>query len=135
MKRPMSCGGGSTPFDDSQKFARFSRIISKDRYTLNKKFSWAEETGDFSWHCESCHACFELYPLSDEAKAVYNVKEIAIHKGKQESSIGQPHYCEDCGVVWKIDFTKPKEVSVLKEDERFKFGSCSSVDAEGRGAA
>ena len=58
-----------------------------------------------------------------------------MHKGKQESSIGQPHYCEDCGVVWKIDFTKPKEVSVLKEDERFNFGSCSSVDAEGRGAA
>ena len=99
----MSCGGGSTPFDDSQKFARFSRIISKGRYTLNKKFSWAEETGDFTWHCESCHACFELYPLSDEAKAVYNVKEIAIHKGKQESSIGQPHYCEDCGVAPTID--------------------------------
>ena len=63
------------------------------------------------------------------------MKEIAIQKGKQESSIGQPHYCEDCGVVWKIDFTKPKEVSLLKEDHPVTIGSCSSVDADGRGAA
>ena len=128
MKRPMSSGGSSTPFDKSQKFARWSRVISKNKIHFNKKISWAEETGDYEWHCESCNACFQLYPMSSEAQAEHRVKEIAVHNGKQESNIGQPHYCEDCGVMWKIDFSSPKE------EHPVSFGSCGSADADGKGA-
>ena len=120
MKRQMC--GGSTPFDQTHKFARWNQIVSKAKIQFNKRFSWAVETGGFTWHCESCHAEFLLSPVTDEAQGEHNVKEIALHKGKQVSSIGTPHYCEACGVTWKIDFSQAKEEHVVT------FGSCSSVD-------
>ena len=55
----------------------------------------------------------------------HDVKEIVLHKGKQLSMTSTPHYCEDRGVTWKIDFSGSKNEHVVT------FGSCSSADADG----
>ena len=47
MKRQMC--GGSTPFDQTHKFARWNQIVSKAKIQFNKRFSWAVET----WHYPS----------------------------------------------------------------------------------
>ena len=55
----------------------------------------------------------------------HDVKEIVLHNRKQLSMTSTPHYCEDRGVTWKIDFSGSKNEHVVT------FGSCSSADADG----
>ena len=71
---------GGAPFDTEQKFARTQKVVSKAKIHFNKRWSWAVETGDFYWHCESCKATFELFPVTDEAWHEHGIAEIAWHK-------------------------------------------------------
>ena len=86
-------------------------------------WSWAVVTGDFTWHCESCKATIELFPITDDAWHEHGVAEIALRKGKQASRTLRPQYCEDCGVTWKIVFSDPRDV--------VHFGSCSTDEGCG----
>ena len=60
-----------------------------------------------------------VFPVTEEAKTENGIAEIALHKGKQVSRTKSPHYCEECGITWKIDFSEDKDPVVT-------MGSCSS---------
>ena len=104
--------------------ARTQNVVSKANIHFNKRWSWAVETGDVYWHCEPCKATFELFPVTDEAWREHGIAEIALHKGKQVLRTMMPHYCEECGVTWNIDFIDSGSHVV-------NFGSCSTDEGCG----
>ena len=71
---------------------------SMPKFIINYRYSYGEMHNLATYVCEHCNANFMLLPVTEQARAIHNVVEVAAHMGNQREWT-TPGMCR-CEVNW-----------------------------------